>query len=159
MTPDLGVGPAKQRIELARVDRRHAGTGRARTSATRPTATAATSATETGAEVELARLPGPEPLGQLLRKAIRVGGGRIGLVRQHRRRLVMLPAPAAVRAHPCDDVGPQGPDHPHEVAQDLLAAPLLECLVPAEGVTEVDSACEVLFRPVEAMGRQQLLGA
>ena len=71
----------------------------------------------------------------------------------------MLPAAVTVRTHPRNHVWPDGPDHPHEVGQYLLSAPLLERLVPTEGVAEIDGAGEILLGPVEPMGGQQLLGA
>ena len=71
----------------------------------------------------------------------------------------MLAAALAVEHEADDDVGADRADHAHVVAEDLLVAPLLERLLDAERKAEVDRAREVLLGAVEAVGRQQLLGA
>ena len=153
---DLRVGGAEQRIVAAEV---HRGQVRIRR---RPEAeagrTGAHPERKTDPEVELPRLPGRQPLGDLLREAVRIGGGVPRLAGEHRRRLVVLAAAAPLRRHGGDDVGADGADHPDEVAEDLLPPPALEGLFDAEGVSEVDGAAEVLLGPVEAMRRLQLLG-
>ena len=68
-------------------------------------------------------------------------------------------AARAVGAHRGDDVGPDRADEADEVARDLVLAPLLERLVDAERVAEVDRAREVLLGAVEAVQREQLFGA
>ena len=55
--------------------------------------------------------------------------------------------------------GTDGPDHPNDIAEDLLAAPTLERLLDAERVAEVDRAREILLRPVEPVRGGKLLGA
>jgi hypothetical protein len=71
----------------------------------------------------------------------------------------MLAAGVAGRRQRDDHVGADRPDQPHVVGGDLLTAPLLEGLVDAERVAEVDRAREVLLGAVEAMQRGQLAGA
>ena len=157
MTPDLGVGATEHRIELTGIDGRHparAGRGRGTTAPT----PSATPEAETGTEIELARLPRSQPVVQLLGKPGRIAGGEIRLVGQHGRCLMVLSSPVAVGTHTGNDVRSQRPDHPNVVAQNLVAPPLLEGLLPTEGVAEVDGAGEVLFRAIEPMRRQQFLG-
>ncbi len=71
----------------------------------------------------------------------------------------MLAPALAVGPHRDDDVGPDHPDDPHVIVEDLLPAPLLEALVHAEGVAEVDGAGEVLLGAVVAVHGLQLGGA
>ena len=47
----------------------------------------------------------------------------------------------------------------HEISEDLLPTPLLERLLLAERVSEVDRSREVLLRAVETVGGQQFLSA
>ena len=58
-----------------------------------------------------------------------------------------------------DHVRPHHAHHAHDVAQRLLAPPLLEGLLHAERIAELVRAREVLRRPVVAMDRGQLLRA
>ena len=109
------------------------------------------------AKVELLRLPRPQPVREMLREPGRIGGGRVGLPRDDRRGLVVLAPALAVGAHRDDDVGPDGADEADEVAEDDLAPPLLERLLAAERVAEVDGAGEELLGPVEAVRGLQLL--
>ena len=71
---------------------------------------------------------------------------------------MMLPAAGAVGPQAEDHVGTNHPNQPDEVADDLVAAPLLERLFDAEREAEVDGAGEVLLRAVEAVERGELLG-
>ena len=71
----------------------------------------------------------------------------------------MLAAGVAGRRQRDDDVGTNRANQPHVVGGDLLAAPLLERLVDAERVAEVDRAREVLLGAVEAVQRGELAGA
>src|SRR5437773_10260315 len=68
----------------------------------------------------------------------------------------MLAAGVARRGEREDDIRADRENQPHVVGGDLGAAPLFERLFDAERIPEVDGACEVLFRPVEAMQRRQL---
>ena len=72
---------------------------------------------------------------------------------------MMLAAAVAAAQEPGDDVGPDRADVPDEVADDLVVPPLLDRLFDAEREAEIDRAREVLLGAVEAMDRQQLLGA
>ena len=153
---DLRPGRAEQRVVTTEIDRRHVRVARRTEAESRRTDTHAER--EPDAEVELPRLPGSQPLGDLLRKARRIRGGVPRLARQHRRRLVMLAAAAPLRRHGGDHIGPDGADHADEVAQDLLPAPPLEGLLDAERVPEVDGAREVLLGAVQTVGGVQFLG-
>ena len=152
---DLGPGRTEQRVVATEIDRGHTRAARRPEAGSRP---GTHTEGESDAVVELPRLPGSQPFGDLLRKACRVRGGAPRLVRQHRRRLVMLAAAAPLRRHGGDHVGPDGANHPDEVAEDLVPAPPLEGLLDAEGVTEVDGAGEVLLGAVQPVRGVQLLG-
>ena len=155
-TADLGVGGAEQRVVAAEV---HGGQVRIRRRAGAESRWAdAHAEREPDPEVELLRLPGLESRGDLVREAVGVRRGVPRLVREHRRRLVMLAAAAPLRRQGGDDVRADGADHPDEVAEDFLPSPALEGLLDAEGVPEVDGAAEVLLCPVQTMRRVQLLG-
>ena len=71
----------------------------------------------------------------------------------------MLAAALAVVDEAHHHVGPDGADHAHVVAEDGLAAPLLERLLDAEREAEVDRAREVLLGAVELVHRRQFFGA
>ncbi len=70
----------------------------------------------------------------------------------------MLAAAGAVEDEADDHIRTNRANHPHVVAENFLLAPLLERLLDAERVAEVDGAGEVLLRPVELVRAQQLLG-
>ena len=147
----LVIGAAEQRVESGR---RHAqqiarGGGGGRLSLKRKTLEAE----------EALGLPRPEPVADLFGIARRIGGGAEGLGRETGRGLVMLPAAVAAADEPRDHVGTRGADVPDEIADDLLAPPLLDGLLEAERVAEVDRAREVLLRAVEPVNGEQLLGA
>ena len=152
---ELRPGRTEQRVVAAEIDGGHVRVARRPEAESRRTDTHAEGKSD--AVVELPRLPGSQPFADLLRKAFRVPGGVPRLVRQHRRRLVMLAAAAPLRRHGGDHIGPDGADHPDEVAQDLLPAPPLEGLLDAERVPEVDGAREVLLGAVQAVRGVQLL--
>src|SRR5439155_12655104 len=57
------------------------------------------------------------------------------------------------------DIGTDRANEPDEIARNFVASPLLERLVDAERVAEVDCAREVLFGAVESMERRELLGS
>ncbi len=61
--------------------------------------------------------------------------------------------------NPAMTSGRDGADVPDEIADDLVAPPLLDRLLEAERVAEVDRAREVLLRAVEPVNGEQLLGA
>ena len=122
-------------------------------------AASATAAKAARGTIELERLPRTQALAQLLGELRRIGSGAKRLGREYRRRLMVLAAASPVRTHRHDDVGPQGPDVTHEVAEDLLPPPLLERFLLAERVAKVHRAREVLLGAIEAMRRQELLGA
>ena len=166
VAPDLGVGAAQQRVEPAEVDggpaRRRGAAAEARGRPAGPAAGAPEPAGEAEggepvAEVELLRLPRPQPVCEMLREPGRIGGGRVGLSRDDRRGLVVLAPALAVGAHRDDDVGPDGADEADEVAEDDLPPPRLERLLAAERIAEVDGAGEELLGPVEAVRGLQLL--
>ena len=73
----------------------------------------------------------------------------------------MLAVAVARRAAEAQDdhVGTEAADHPNHVAEDFVAAPLLETFLGRFGEAEIDGAREELLRAVDAPGRQQLLGA
>ena len=71
----------------------------------------------------------------------------------------MLTPAAQIRPHRDQHVGSRHADQPHVVAEDLVLAPLLERLVDAERVAEVDGAAEHLLGAVEAVRGAQLLAA
>ena len=154
--PELRVGGAEQGVVAAQVHRRHARIRRRPAAESRRAG--APAERKSDPVIELLRLPGSKPLGDLLRETIRIGGGMPSLVRKHRRRLVMLAAAATSWRQGGHDIGTDGADHPHEVAEDLLPAPPLEGLLDAEGVAEVDGAGEVLLGAVQPVGGVQLLG-
>ena len=164
---DLGVGAPQQRVEPAQIDGgRPRPRGAAAETGGRPAGPAAGAPETAGeaegrepvAEVELLRLPRPQPVLELLGEPVGVGGGLVGLPRDDRRGLVVLAPARAVRAHRDDDVGPDGADEADEVAEDDLAPPRLERLLAAERVAEVDGAGEELLGPVETVRGLQLLG-
>ena len=57
------------------------------------------------------------------------------------------------------DVGPERADQPHVVADDRLAAPLVDHFLGIERVAVVDGAREILLGAVDAMRGEQLRGA
>ena len=71
---------------------------------------------------------------------------------------MVLATARSVGTHRHDDIGPQGPDVTHEVAEDLLTPPLLERFLLAERVAKIHCAREVLLGAIEAMRREELLG-
>ena len=72
----------------------------------------------------------------------RVRGGTERLGRENSCGLMVLSAASAVRTHRDDDVGSERPDVAHEISEDLLPTPLLERLLLAERVSEVDRSRE-----------------
>src|SRR5262249_3858590 len=114
---------------------------------------------ECGGPGVLLRLPWTEARLDLLRKLRRVAGQFVRVVRDDSRGVVMLTAVVAGRRHAGDHVRTGGANHPHVVCGDLVAPPLLERLVDAEGVAEVDRAREILLGAVEPMQRGELFGA
>ena len=130
------------------------GPGRATRAAASATATKAARGT-----IELERLPWTQARAQLLGELRGIGRGAKRLGRENRRRLMVLTAAGSVRAHRHDDVGPQGPDMTHEVAENLLPSPLLERFLLAERIAKVHRAREVLLGAIEAVCRQEFLGA
>ncbi len=109
--------------------------------------------------IELQCLPRPQAFAHLFGELRRVRGGTKRLGRENSCGLMVLSAASAVRTHRDDDVGSERPDVAHEVSENLLPSPLLERLLLAERVSEVDRAREVLLRAVETVGGQQFLGA
>ena len=71
----------------------------------------------------------------------------------------MLSTTLPFRAHGRHDVGSEMANHPDEIAEDLLAPPPLERLVPAEGIAEIDRPGEVLFGSIQSVSGQELLGS
>ena len=106
--------------------------------------------------VDLARLPRPQALAELLREARRVGGRAERLAGEPAHRLVVLAAALALEGQGEDHVGAEGADDAHDVAERLLAAPLRERLLDAEREAELVGAAEVLLDPVVAVERHQL---
>ena len=72
---------------------------------------------------------------------------------------MVLAAAVQVGTHRDQHVRSRHADQPHVVAEDLVLAPLLERLVDAERVAEVDGAAEHLLGAVEPVRRAQLLAA
>jgi hypothetical protein len=85
------------------------------------------------------RLPGPQAFGDLLRISGGIAGRAERVERQLRRRLVMQSARRAATEESRDDVGTDRADVPDEIAGDRVRAPLLDALIEAEGIAEVDS--------------------
>ncbi len=103
-------------------------------------------------------LPGLHPL-QLFRKSLGIGGSGERFPAEDRGDLMLAMAIARCAAESKDDhVGTKAADHPNHVAQDFLAAPLLEGLFGSFGESEVDGAGKELLGSVNAPGSQQLLG-
>src|SRR4030095_16179080 len=110
---DVVVGIAETRIVDAAVD------------ADRPVLVLAHAA-----DVDLLRLPGPQPCGDLFRIAIRIGGGPEGLDRHHPGGLMVALPIALVALEPRqDDRRPVHPDDAHHVAQHRFAPPLRDGLL------------------------------
>ena len=59
----------------------------------------------------------------------------------------MLPAAFAAAEEARDDVGPDRADVPDEVADDLVVAPLLDRLLDAERVAEIDARVKYCSAP------------
>ena len=72
---------------------------------------------------------------------------------------MVLAAAVAAAEEAGNDVGPQRADVADVVADDLVVPPLLDRFLDAEGEPEVHGAGEVLLRAVEAVHREELLGA
>src|SRR5207237_5927309 len=71
---------------------------------------------------------------------------------------MMLSAAAATAQEPDHDIGPNGADVPHVIADDFVMAPLFDRLFDAEREPEINGTREILFRPVEPMDGQQFFG-
>ena len=158
---DLVVGAAEHRIEL-----RAAGEVQRSSALQAPGHAAArgrTCRTAAGRSrrrvVELLRLPRAQAFLDLFGELRRIGRRAKRFERQPRRGLVMLAAAVAVEHEADDHVGTNRADHAHVVAEDLVVAPLLERLFDAEREAEIDRAREELLGAVEAMRREQFLGA
>ncbi len=109
--------------------------------------------------IELQCLPRPQAFAHLFGELRRVRGGTERLGGEDACCLMVLSPASAVRTHRDDDVGSEHPDVADEISEDLLLTPLLERLLLAERVAEVDRSREVLLRAVETVGGQQFLGA
>ena len=72
---------------------------------------------------------------------------------------MVLAAGVAGRRQRDDHVRTNRANQAHVVGGDLVASPLLERLVDAERVAEIDRAREVLLGAVEAVQRRELAGA
>ena len=106
------------------------------------------------------RLPGPQPLGELLRISRRIRRQLKRLHPQHARRGVVPvgpPTPRGKARH--DHVRTKLPDDPHDVAQHLPPIPEPQCLLGRFGIAEVDRAGEELDAAVELARLEQFLGA
>ena len=103
------------------------------------------------APVDLAGLPRPQALADLLGKAGRVDRGSERLEGEPTHRLVVLASPSALEGEGEDHVGAKSADDAHHVAERLLPPPLLERLLDAEGEAELVGAAKVLLRPVVAV--------
>ena len=57
-----------------------------------------------------------------------------------------------------DDVGPEPPDHPNNVAEDLIVAPFVQCFLRRLGKAKINRSTKKLFRAVDSPSRQQFLG-
>ena len=96
--------------------------------------------------------------GQLFRILRRIARKLERFTRQDPGGLVMLAAALSRRVHAEHDVGANHSNEAHEIADDLVPAPLLERLLDAERIAEVDGAREVLLGAVEAVKGGELLG-
>ncbi|MGC4085073.1 MAG: hypothetical protein QM736_23895 [Vicinamibacterales bacterium] len=72
---------------------------------------------------------------------------------------MVLAAADPGRAQAGHDVRTDRANQPDEIAEHLVVPPLLERLLDAERVAEVDRSREVLLGGIEAMQRRQFLGA
>ncbi len=103
--------------------------------------------------VELARLPHRQGR---LGEARRIGRGPERVAHELGDRVVVLAAAGPGERQRHDHVRPELAHDVHDVAQRLLAAPLRERLLHAEGVAELEGATEVLLDRVVAVERQEL---
>ena len=97
------------------------------------------------AEIELPRLPRPQSfVRDLLREDLRIRREVEGFDRQQARRLMVAVLPGGRRrVHRDDDFRPQRAEEPHQAAQRLLVAPLLQRDRQALRVGEIRLAKEV----------------
>ncbi len=160
---DLGVGPAEQFVIDGGIDSRDFDARRRfRRRCISPTRPASSSTptcpnhAEAGGEVQLARLPRAQALAQLLGIHRRIAGDFVRFADEHRRRFVRAIAAASLDVHRHEHVGTQRADEPDVVADDGLAAPLVDHFFGIERVAVVDRAREILLRPVDAMRRHEL---
>ena len=72
---------------------------------------------------------------------------------------MMLTTATAAADEGRDDVGPDGTDLTHEVADDLVVTPFVDRLLDAERVSEIHGPREILLGAVEPVDGQELLGA
>jgi hypothetical protein len=94
---------------------------------------------------KLERLPSLQALDQLLGKALRVASGSERLTCHDPRRLMVTVTVAGCPAeHRNHDLGPESPDHLHNVCQERLAGPERQRLGRGLGVPEVERTREIL---------------
>ena len=107
------------------------------------------------------RLPRGQALCELIGERLGVGRELEGLDGEDGRGRVMAVAAAAGRDREArdDDVGPELPDHAHDVAEHLAAVPEAERFLRGLRVAEVDRAGEELAPAVEPARGEQLLRA
>ncbi len=141
---DFEVGAAEQRLPVARLDREH-----------RPLHRAGAEAT---LDVELPRLPGPQPLGDLLGELRGVAGVAVGERRNLTGHLVLAVAVGRRPAEARDqDERPEHSDVTDHVGEHVLLAPLLIRFGHRLREAEVVGSREQLAGAVERAGLQQFL--
>src|SRR5437016_9180021 len=109
-------------------------------------------------DIQFLGLPGRQPLGDLLGKAVRIGGGSKSFTRQNSRGLMIAMSVAVAAAKARDDhVWTKGADYAHHVGQrDIVTLRFLKSLVGSLGESKVCDASEALLYPVVAVGCSQL---
>ena len=97
-------------------------------------------------DIQFLGLPGRQPLGDLLGKAVRIGGGSKSFTRQNSRGLMIAMTVAVGAAKARDDhVWTKGADYAHHVGQrDIVTLPFLKSLVGSLGESKVCDASEAL---------------
>ena len=105
-------------------------------------------------------LPGLRAPLEMLGVSVGIGRGDEGLTGKYTRsRVVSVACAGILRESRHDHIGPERPDHPDHVTEDLFPVPDAHCLFSTFGKTEIIGPREELFGAVDAPGRQQFLCA
>src|SRR5262245_48828510 len=147
--PDLGIGAAQTRIELAGIEF---------DSNRRWSLAGPTESVQKQALHSTFRLPGPY-VNELFRESLGIARRSERFFGQNRGGLMVSMAvarSAGERHH--QNVGPELADNPDHIGQDLVLTPFLQSFVQRFGIPKIDGAGEKLFPAIDSPGRQQLLG-